>query len=113
MKLNLPLLMLAFTLSNYAYADCFTTQAGKVVCGKGHCESDQYGKIYCAEAGGGALRNAKGKVVCGKGDCSADGLQKVWCSKEVGGGAAINSNGKVVCLGGCEEASSEYCREAQ
>jgi hypothetical protein len=113
MKIHAPMLILAFIFSNYAYADCFKNQSGNVVCGKGHCESDQLGKVYCADAGGDAVRNSKGKVVCGKGNCETDGLQKVWCSKEVGGGAAVNSNGKVVCLGGCEEASTDYCREAQ
>lgn len=113
MSLRTVLTILVCLFSNYTYADCFPNQAGKVVCGKGHCEIDQYGKVYCAETGGGAVRNSKGKVVCGKGECAFDGLQKVWCSTEVGGGAATGSNGKVVCLNGCEEASVEYCREAQ
>ena len=31
---------------------------------------DEYGKVYCAKEGGGAMREQYGKVVCGIGYCT-------------------------------------------
>ena len=78
-----------------AEADCIKNQYGKVVCGKRPRETDTYGKVFCAEAGGGALKDKYGKVQCGVGYCAADYLEQVWCSKEPGGSAAVDSYGKV------------------
>jgi hypothetical protein len=96
-----------------AEADCIKNQYGKVVCGKGKCETDTYGKVFCAEAGGGAVKDKYGKVRCGIGYCAKDYLEQVWCSREPGGSAAVDSYGKVKCLGGCEVATSKLCQEAQ
>jgi len=96
-----------------ARADCIRDQSGKVVCGKGQCELDRFGKVFCADLGGGAVRDKYGKVLCGVGNCAKDYLENVWCSKEQGGGAAVDSYGKVKCLGGCEAGSTERCQEAK
>ncbi len=64
-----------------AEADCIKNQYGKVVCGKGQCETDTYGKVFCAEAGGGAVKDKYGKVQCGVGYCAKDYLEQVWCSR--------------------------------
>ena len=96
-----------------ARADCFTNARGETVCGKGKCEADQYQKVYCAQAGGDAVRDSYGNVLCGRGSCSPDSNGRLWCSKEVGGGAATDSSGSVKCLGGCEEASKARCEEGK
>ncbi len=103
----------AIIAAQTATADCMKNQFGNSVCGKGECETDAYGKVYCADAGGGAIKDQYGKVQCGVGACATDDLGQVWCSKEPGGGAAVDSYGKVKCLGGCEAASSALCKEGQ
>ena len=83
------------------------------MCGKGQCETDQYGKIFCAGAGGGAIKDKYANVQCGVGYCAKDYLEQVWCSKEPGGAAAVDSYGKVKCLGGCEAGAAKVCQEAK
>ena len=100
-------------LSLGAGADCVTNPRQETVCGAGQCEMDQYGKVFCAAAGGGAIRDSYGNVACGVGRCEKDIMNRVWCSKEPGGGAARDSAGNVKCLGGCEEASPKACREGK
>lgn len=107
------ILMLFLIMSIDAKADCLRNQYGNVVCGKGQCEADQFGKIYCADIGGGAIRDQFAKVQCGVGYCAKDITGQVWCSKEQGGAAALDSNGKVKCLGGCEAGTASLCKEAQ
>ena len=51
-------------------ADCIKNQDGNVVCGQGQCATDQYGKVFCAKEGGGAMRDQDGKVKCGVGYCA-------------------------------------------
>jgi hypothetical protein len=96
-----------------AFADCTKDGYGKTVCGNGQCETDVYGKVFCADVGGGAMRDKYGMVLCGTGYCAKDYLEQVWCSKETGGGAAVDSYGKVKCLGGCEPGSHKLCREGR
>ena len=84
-----------------------------MVCGKGQCTADDYGKILCAAAGGGAIKDGSSKVQCGVGFCAMDELGKVWCSKEPGGAAAVDSYGKVKCVGGCDAGSENLCQEAK
>ena len=50
-------------------ADCIRNSDGNVVCGDGQCAMDQYGKVFCAKAGGGAMRDRNGDVKCGVGYC--------------------------------------------
>jgi len=92
-----------------AAADCIKNQNGDVVCGQGQCALDQYGKVFCAKEGGGALRDQYGNVKCGVGLCAIDNLGQMQCSTKPGGGAAIDSYGKVKCLGGCQIASQQLC----
>ena len=99
--------------STSANADCVKNQYGSVVCGEGQCEIDQFGKILCADPGGGAIRDQYAKVQCGVGYCAKDDLGQVWCSKIPGGGAAVDSHGKVKCLGGCNPGNSNLCQEAR
>ena len=94
-------------------ADCIKNQEGNVVCGKGRCETDQYGKVLCAKEGGGAIRDQYGEVKCGVGYCAKDDLGQIRCSTKPGGGAATDSSGKVKCLGGCQNATPQLCQEAR
>jgi hypothetical protein len=101
-------------LSGVALADCFTNSRGETLCGKGKCDIDEYGKVWCAEAGGDAVRDQHGKIVCGKGKCAMHTFDRtIWCSKEPGGGAAVDSYGNVKCLGGCDPGSKEMCSEGK
>jgi len=90
-------------------ADCIKNQSGEIVCGKGECTTDQYGKVFCAQAGGGALRDLYGNVQCGVGGCAKDSYGTVWCSSEPGGSSLMDSYGKVKCLEECVKGSNLYC----
>ncbi len=94
-------------------ADCVKNPEGNVVCGKGECVADQYGKVFCANEGGGAIRDQYGDVKCGVGSCAKDDLGEIWCSAKPGGGAATDSNGKVKCLGQCRRATAQLCAGAR
>ena len=77
-------------------ANCINNPDGEVVCGKGPCATDQYGKVFCASEGGGAMRAINTAMsnaawVPAPKTISA----RSWCSAKPGGGAATNSNGKV------------------
>jgi hypothetical protein len=102
-------LILALAVAAQVNADCLTDQYGNVVCGKGQCERDQHGKVFCAGLGGGAVKDRYGDVKCGVGYCAQDNSGQVWCSTEPGGGAAIDAYGKVKCQGGCEAGTSGRC----
>lgn len=93
-------------------ADCVKNQEGNVVCGKGQCATDQYGKVLCAREGGGAKKDQYGNVRCGVGYCATDDLGQLKCSTKPGGGAATDSYGKVQCLGGCQDATPQRCESA-
>jgi hypothetical protein len=93
--------------------DCIRDTNGNVVCGRGQCMMDPYGKVSCAREGGGAVREQYGAVVCGIGYCAVDDMGRVWCSTKPGGGAAMDTNGKVQCLDACHEASAQYCERAR
>ena len=107
------ILFSVLVLSFSAHADCVKNQYGDVVCGKGQCDTDQYGKVFCADLGGGAIRDRHATVRCGVGYCEKDSFGKVWCSRELGGAAAVDSYGKVKCVGGCEKGSAKRCQEAR
>jgi opacity protein-like surface antigen len=99
-------------LSSASAADCIKNQNGDVVCGKGQCAIDQYGKVFCAKEGGGALKDQYGNVKCGLGYCAVDDMGQVQCSTQPGGSAATDSYGKVKCLGSCQAASQQFCEAA-
>jgi len=88
-------------------------EIGKVVCGEGQCVTDQYGKVFCSDAGGGAIKNLRGIVECGVGRCITDSSRKIWCSNEANGLAAINPKGNVKCIGECVPGSAALCHEAK
>jgi hypothetical protein len=96
-----------------AAGDCIKNQDGNVVCGKGQCATDQYGKVFCAKEGGGAMRDQYGNVKCGVGYCATDEHGQLKCSTKQGGGATTASNGKVKCLGGCQSAKTQLCEVAR
>ena len=96
-------------LSSASAADCIKNQNGDVVCGKGQCAIDQYGKVFCAKEGGGALKDQYGNVKCGSGYCAMDDLGQIQCSATPGGSAAVDSYGKVKCVGRCQAASRQLC----
>ncbi len=114
MKIAVTILLLFLSSLFYlnANADCVRDSTGNVVCGKGQCRRAGDFKIFCADAGGGALQNRNYIVECGIGYCEKDDKGNVWCSKEPGGGAERDAYGKVVCFGGCAPGSSELCTEA-
>lgn len=95
--------------SDVMAADCITDSHGMVVCGKGQCAPDQYGKVFCAQEGGGAVKNRYGTVMCGVGYCATDNSGEILCSLKPGGSAAIDSDGKVKCLMGCQPATERLC----
>jgi hypothetical protein len=113
MKFFLSITAITLLFSSAVSADCVNGQYGSVGCGEGQCQTDGYGKVFCAEAGGGAIRDRFGIVQCGIGYCAKDNLGQVWCSRKQGGGAAVDSYGEAKCFGGCEIASSKLCKEAQ
>jgi len=106
------LLLVAATAANAA-GDCIKNQDGDVVCGKGQCAIDQYGKVFCAKEGGGAIRDQYGNVKCGVGYCAKDDLGDIHCAKQQGGGATTDSYGKVKCLGGCQSGAQQRCEVAR
>jgi hypothetical protein len=109
----IAILIIVLAAATQVNADCIKNQYGNVVCGKGKCETDQYGKVLCSQRDGGIMQDRYGNILCGIGACAKDYLGQIWCSKEPGGGAAIDSNGKVKCLGGCEAGNSKHCEEAR
>lgn len=114
LKITMTAIMIsALAYSFSANADCVNNQNGNVVCGNGQCEQDQYGKVFCAKPGGGAIKDLYANVLCGVGYCEKDILGQVWCSKVPGGSAAADSYGKVKCFGGCEAGTSDRCQEAK
>lgn len=114
MKIIFNLILLSALIGSVsANADCLNNQNGNVVCGGGQCEIDQYGKVYCAAPGGGAMKDQYGNVMCGVGYCAKDDSSRVWCSKKPGGGAATDSHGQVKCFGGCDPGTASQCQEAR
>ena len=99
--------------SDVMAADCITDSHGMVVCGKGQCAPDQYGKVFCAQEGGGAVKNRYGTVMCGVGYCAKDDLGDIHCARKPGGGATTDSYGKVKCLGGCQSGAPQRCEVAR
>ena len=97
--------------SDVMAADCITDSHGMVVCGKGQCAPDQYGKVFCAQEGGGAVKNRYGTVMCGVGYCAADDTGRLLCSARPGGNVARDSYGKVTCAGGCQDAQAQLCED--
>ena len=105
--------IILFTAVTQANADCINNPYGKRLCGKGPCEMDQYGKVFCAQPGGGAINDNDDNVRCGVGNCLKDDLGRVRCSKVQGGDASMDENGRVTCQGGCENGKMSLCEEAK
>ncbi len=81
--LGLLLILLALlVMPASASADCVKDRYGKTVCGNGQCETDIYGKVFCADAGGGAVKDKYGKVLCGTGACAKDYLSRFGARKK-------------------------------
>lgn len=93
--------------------ECMQDPSGAVVCGTGDCARDQYGNVFCARRGGGALTDPYGGVRCGVGYCARNEWGEVKCSRVPGGGAAVDSNGNVKCFDGCEDGSAQRCEAAR
>ncbi|NTS77465.1 hypothetical protein HR060_11390 [Catenovulum sp. SM1970] len=104
--LGIALLFFSFV----SFADCMQDIDGQVRCGKGMCERDEYGHVFCAKTlEGGAMRNQDGQVVCGVGQCVQTLDGDVLCSAEKNGGAAADLEGEVKCSGGCIKATNAQC----
>ena len=94
----------------FANADCMMNRKGEAFCGKGQCERDQNGTVFCsAFRNGSAVRTIHGKVLCAKGDCIKTLSGKVYCSTVPEGGAMKDIRGIPRCEGQCELALPEYC----
>ena len=76
------------------------------------CVKDDLGRIFCAPAGGFAVKTLAG-VACALGQCVTDNLGYLKCSKELGGSAMRDDLGNVVCVGGCVAPSSELCKKME
>jgi hypothetical protein len=105
--------IVALTVVNQVNADCIRNLYGKVLCGRGKCEIDQFGRVFCAQKDGGIMKDIYGNILCGVGHCAKNYMGQVWCSVEQDGSVATDSYGKVKCLGGCETGKLEICDEAQ
>ena len=106
--------LIGVPIAQPSYAgDCIRNTNGNVVCGKGQCMMDPYGKAFCAREGGGAMREQYGTVVCGIGYCAADDTGRIKCSTRPGGGAMMDTYGKVQCAEECHDASPQFCEQAR
>ena len=94
-------------------ADCLNDQYGKVLCGRGKCELDQFGRVICTQRYGGIMKDRYGNILCGVGHCTKDSHGQIWCSVEEDGSVNIDMYGNVKCLGGCETGKSSICEEGR
>ena len=76
------------------------------------CAKDALGRVFCAPAGGTAVRAMDG-IVCAPGRCVKDNLGYLKCSSRLAGGAAIDDLGRPVCVGGCVNPSKEFCETGE
>ena len=99
-----------FFSASSASADCMKDQNGEFFCGKGQCQRDRLGMVFCsAFLNGSAIRNHRGEVVCGRGHCVETSKREVVCSTEQEGGALLDRFGRPRCQGQCEPASADLC----
>jgi hypothetical protein len=92
------------------HADCMKDASGEVICGKGECQRDRYGRVYCAAfRDGSAVRTSRGQILCGKGECVTTSRGEVFCSTVWQGAAQLDRYGAPRCEGRCEPASADYC----
>jgi hypothetical protein len=91
-------------------ADCLKNRDGAVICGKGRCERDTRGAVFCApHRDGNVVRMSDGTIVCAKGQCEKTAAGDVLCSATEGGGAYKDVDGTIQCVGGCVPASQQAC----
>jgi len=79
----------------------------------GSCHLDSISRPVCAPPNGGISEDSIGRVVCGKGQCVKNRIGRIVCSTVPGGGAILDSIGTPRCVGGCEDASEQYCVRPQ
>jgi len=109
------LLVLLAASPQVAMAECKTDNFGVVYCGRGNCEQDRVGNVFCSKyLFGDALLTEKGNVVCGKGRCLLSvKFNDIYCSSVESGGANRDRFGEVKCYGGCEKASALMCESQE
>ena len=90
------------------FALLVTVQFASVAFAQSGCVKDDLGRIFCAPAGGYAVKTLTG-VACAPGRCVTDNLGYLKCSRELGGGATKDDLGRAVCVGGCVSPSREFC----
>jgi hypothetical protein len=73
--------------------------------------TDSYGKVRCAQPGGGVIRDQHGNVLCGVGYCATDDTGRALCSTRPGGNVARDWYNKVTCAGGCQAAQAQLCED--
>jgi len=109
------LLFLLVASQQIALAECEIDNFGVVYCGRGNCERDRVGNIFCSKyLFGDALLTENGNVVCGKGRCLLSAkFNEIYCSSLESGGANRDRFGEVKCYGGCEKASALMCENQE
>ena len=96
--------------AGFASADCMKDRNGKFLCGKGQCQRDRSGAVFCsAYLNGSAVRTHRGEIVCGRGNCVETSKRAVICSTEQEGGVLLDRFGRPHCQGQCEPASADLC----
>ena len=81
-----------------------------VAYGQNGCAKDDLGRIFCAPAGGSAVKTMNG-VACALGRCVTDNLGYLKCSSQLGGAALKDDLGRPVCVGGCVNPTAQYCQQ--
>lgn len=81
-----------------------------VAYGQNGCAKDDLGRVFCAPAGGSAVKTMNG-VACAVGRCVTDNLGYLKCSSQLGGAAIKDNLGQAVCVGGCVSPSKQNCQE--
>jgi hypothetical protein len=75
----------------------------------GTCVLSSLGQPVCAPPSGGISADSLGQILCGPGQCIKSDLGQIVCSSVSGGGAVKTNLGQIVCVGGCTQASANFC----
>ena len=98
--------VLCFLLFSYPFDSNAADQDG--------CEKDDFGRIFCAPAGGAAvIKESTHQVLCAPGKCVVDTFGRWHCSSEGGGDAIRDDQKRPVCVGECITPTKEYCTRKQ
>jgi hypothetical protein len=109
-SVGIPATVLLMLAGVPAAADCMKDSGGEVICGKGECQRDRYGRVRCSMfQDGAAVRDRHGEILCGRGQCVTTSRGEVYCSTVWRGAAEVDRYGVPRCEDRCEPASPDYC----